>query len=132
MTQEQAPASKQNLVLALAAVILAAIVVFLIWRRGGGPTPPRIDAAPGDANADGRLDKQDLDSVLSYVNQNGPPPAGNGDANGDGKIDARDAFFLTNALYAARPTPTAAAPSEGPTPTAAALATDKTPEPKRP
>jgi MYXO-CTERM domain-containing protein len=51
------------------------------------------DLAHGDANADGRVDVNDLTQVLTNYNQGGMTWA-NGDFNGDGTIDINDLTIL--------------------------------------
>jgi len=97
------------------------------------PTP----ALPGDANCDGQVDQEDVDTVLAIVFGQ-PNDCDGADVNGDGRVSVADAtavlLFLT--LPPQSPTPTATPTSPGasetstPSPTVSPTQTaGKTPTP---
>lgn len=58
--------------------------------------------SPGDANLDGKVDRQDLDAAIDYVLGKNPEGFNGiiGDMNGDNQIDAADIVMLINIMGA--------------------------------
>ncbi len=91
---------------------------------GGNPARPPLEVHAqkflrGETNNDGTVDIADAIWLLSYLFNQGPPPAclDMGDANDDGNVDIADAIFLLAYLFAGGPTPPAPffQPGEDPT-----------------
>jgi hypothetical protein len=55
----------------------------------------------GDANADGKINVNDVVYLINYLFMSGPPPIPleAGDVNCDGKIDVKDVVYLINFLF---------------------------------
>ena len=60
---------------------------------------------PGDANADGSVDVNDVFYVINFLFANGSVPVGPTDVNDDHLLDVSDVFYLVNYLFANGPTP---------------------------
>ena len=56
-------------------------------------------------NADGVIDKRDVEYLKSFLFDKGQAPLGPADVNGDDKVDAKDMFYLANYLFAKGPAP---------------------------
>ena len=111
--------------LLLSVVVLALAGVVWLWVSRPKPVPAPAPPAPeptavptkpvrptpaaarvanpalGDVNADGVVDRADVEYLSQFTLGFGPQPIGPADVNHDGKVDARDVLFLANQVNAA-------------------------------
>jgi len=90
--------------------------IVVIPRRSPPLTPPTprptvANPALGDVNADGIVDRADVDYLTRFLFSHGPIPLGPADINHDGKVNQKDIFALieqireADAAAAGRPGP---------------------------
>jgi hypothetical protein len=70
-----------------------------------------VQCVPGDADASGNSDIDDVVYLITYIFGGGPPPVPDaccGDANGSGNVDIDDAVYLIAYIFSGGPPPVAA------------------------
>jgi hypothetical protein len=62
------------------------------------PRPTVANPVLGDVNADGVVDRADVEYLTRFLFSKGPAPVGPADINRDGKVNERDIFALMNQI----------------------------------